>query len=71
MLEGNLTARRYISDVLEEHAIPFKEHADVDHEYIPKIPANDHNKRWSHTVLDTVHFDFRWCFDYARRLGYR
>ena len=25
VIEGNLTARRYISDVLEEHAIPFIE----------------------------------------------
>ena len=25
VLEGNLTARRYISDVLEEHATPFIE----------------------------------------------
>ena len=28
MLEGNLTARRYISDVLEEHVVPFFEQHD-------------------------------------------
>ena len=38
-----------------------KEHAYVDHEYVPKMPGNDHSKRWSHTVLETVHLDFRSC----------
>ena len=48
-----------------------KEHKNVDHEYAPTMLRNDHSNMWSHTVLKTVHFDFRWCFHYARRLGYR